>query len=196
MSTIGVAIPSIPPRADLLERALASVIAQTRQADHINITVDTDKQGATATRNRSWRALGPVDYIAFLDDDDEMLPDHLRRLMDVAQDTQADFVFSWFTVVGGSDPFPESFFTDAWDSETPRQTTITGLWRREALECIGGFATTADGRDELGNRIGEDYLAVLQLNSMGGKIVHLPERTWLWHHDTPGGNTSGLPTRW
>lgn len=192
MTTVGLAIPTIPPREELLERAKVSVRAQTRQFDKVSIVCDNAKQGAAVARNLAWKSLGTVDYVAFLDDDDELEPQHLEMLLDVATETDADLVFPWFTVVGGSDPFPMHFGKE-WDPAEPHQTTITVLWRREALEVVGGFeVVTFDAeRDEAGNRVGEDYRAVLDLNDMGGKIVHLPERTWLWHHDS--GNTSGLP---
>lgn len=192
---VGVAISSIPPRHELLARALRSVDAQTRRPDVLTVAVDYERAGAAVTRNRAWRALGDVDYVAFLDDDDEFGPDHLARLVEVAVAEDADLVYPWFTVSAGTDPFP-MHFGRAWDPDDPRQTTITCLWRREALEVIDGFpdARDADGVDEGGNRAGEDFLAVCTLNAAGGKIVHLAERTWIWHHDT--GNTSGLPDRW
>lgn len=190
--SVGVAIPTIPPRSALLGRALASVYAQTRTPRHLSVACDTHGDGAAATRNRAWRALD-TDWVAFLDDDDELYPQHLERLVATACDRDADFVYPWFEVVGGVDPFPQHF-GQPWNPAAPVQTTITGLWRRTALEAVGGFPEPADEVDPLGNRLGEDMLAVLALNRAGGRIVHLPERTWRWHHHAS--NTSGLPERW
>lgn len=185
-------IPAIPPRRELLARALASVATQTRPPDEISVVVDFDRAGAAETRNRAWRNT-TSEWLAFLDDDDELGPYHLWMLLRCAWQTDADFVYPWFTVAGGEDPFP-MHFAAPWDPEHPHQTTITGLWRREALEAIDGFPPPGDGLfDEFGNRIGEDYAAVLALNAKGGRIVHLPERTWTWHHHAS--NTSGRP-RW
>jgi hypothetical protein len=193
--TVGVAIPTIPPRKMLLGRALTSVLAQERPADHISIAVDAHREGAARTRNRAWRALD-TDYVGFLDDDDEFLPMHLGHLLQLALDTDADLVYPWFTTVpAGNDPFPETHFTEPWDPAEPRITTVCCLWKRSALEQVGGFATVGptgiDGRTQ---NICEEHLAVLKLNEQGGKIMHLVERTFLWHHhNLYGGTLSGLP---
>lgn len=201
MTTISVCIPSIPPRAALLASALNSVCVQSRPVDEICVVVDHQREGATSTRNRAWR-MSTSHWVAFLDDDDEFNVDHIERLLACALEHDADMVYSWFDVIGGVDPFPPTHFTEPWDPANPRQTTITCLWRRDALEKIGGFPEPpVNADDPEGNRIGEDYLAVLALNDAGGKIVHLAERTWRWRHHGLGragidGNTSGRGDRW
>lgn len=192
MTTIGAAIPSIPPRGSMLRRALGSCTRQHRMPDAISVVLDVNGQGAAATRNAAWQALR-TDYVAFLDDDDEWLPNHLDALLAVALETDADMVFPWFEIVGGSDPFPQHFGLP-WDPAVPRQTTITCLWKRSALEQIGGFPQPGEELDLDGHRVGEDFSAVLALNEAGGKIVHLPERSWIWHHHFL--NTSGRADRW
>ena len=182
VATVGVAIPSIPSRERMLARAVRSVIHQTRPCDELSIVLDEDGAGAASTRNRAWRQL-TTDYVAFLDDDDEFLPDHLEQLLASAELHGADMVYPWFEVVGGVDPYPHRF-GQPFDPDNPIQTTIVCLWRRTALETIGGFPTvgrTAD-KDALGHRKGEDLLAVEALIAAGGSIVHLPARTWRWHH--------------
>src|SRR5438105_753578 len=97
---ITVAIPSIPPRAAMLGRALASVLAQELPAEAVSIAVDTGRQGAAVTRDRALRAVR-TEWVAFLDDDDILLPEHLRVLMDGAAESGADYVYSYFTIVDG-----------------------------------------------------------------------------------------------
>jgi hypothetical protein len=199
VSVVGLAIPTIPPRHELLERALLSADAQTRPFDHLAVVSDVNHEGAAATRDRAWRMLlfYEVDWVAFMDDDDELCPDHLEKLLACAEREGADFVYPWFTVCGGTDPFPENFGRP-FDPTDPAQTTVTGLWRTSALEAVGGFSLGFDpgaaGLDSWGNRAGEEHEAVKRLVAAGGRVVHLPERTWLWHHDS--GNTSGRPDRW
>lgn len=191
---ITVAIPTIPPRTKLLRRAVGSVTRQTLPAAGISIAADLTGAGAGATRNRAWRG-ATTPWVAFLDDDDELLPHHLEALAAHQADTGADMVYSWFEIIGGSDPFPDGHFTDPWDPANPRQTTITFLVRRECLEALGGFFEVGEGAadDGLGNRAGEDYDLVLRLNDRY-RISHLAERTWRWHHHDS--NTSGLAERW
>lgn len=192
MTTVGVAIPSIPPRRDMLARALTSVMLQERVPDQLAVSLDFERRGAAVNRNRAWRMLN-TDYVAFLDDDDEFMPVHLKRCLEVAIGTDADMVYPWFHLPVGSDPF--AHFGLPWNPDDPVQTTIVCVWKRSALERIGGFPEEElDGVDGHGNRNGEDHQAVLRLSETGGKIVHIPERTWIWHWH--GANTSGLNTRW
>lgn len=190
MTTVSVVIPSIPPRARLLMRAVASVAAQTRMPDEIIVTVDHQGRGATWNRQHGLeQATG--DWVAFLDDDDEFLPNHIERLLATAEDTGADMVFPWFHCVGGYDPFPQHFGRE-WTRDDPHQTTITFLVRRQAALDCGGFVEADDQVDGDGHRMGEDFRFVCRLGEKH-RIVHLPERTWRWHHT--GLNTSGRPWR-
>lgn len=164
-----------------------------------NVHVDTERLGAAANRDL---AVGEADteWLAFLDDDDELLPQHLEHLLKCAKETDADLVFPWFTVVGGTDPFPQ-WEGLAWDNDAPRQVPITFLVKTAAYREAGGFSFEWDvsqgtdpGVDSDGNRAGEDYRFALRLVAAGKKIAHLNERTWRWYHNS--GNTMGLPSRW
>jgi hypothetical protein len=130
-----------------------------------------------------------TEWTAFLDDDDEFLPEHLNVLNNHVVNHEADMAYSWFsTVPNGRDPFPAWFADAPWDPEQPRHTTIVMLVRTRLAQSIG-FTSPVEG-DAFGN---EDWRFILELNARG-KIVHAPVRTWLWHHDS--GNTSGRPDRW
>lgn len=190
---ITVAIPSIPPRAHLLTRALRSVHAQTRAADAVSIAYDHHHEGAAITRQRALDAVA-TEWTAFLDDDDELLPQHLSRLEQFAAETGADYVFPWYTVVGGTDPMPQHFGKPYNSgSPEPRHTTIVHLVRTE-LARAAGFLRPSDGHGIDEYEPGEDYTYTLRCLAAGARIEHLPERTWLWHHDSA--NTSGRPDKW
>jgi hypothetical protein len=195
---VTVAIPSIPPRVPLLERAVLSVLRQSRPADGISIAVDHHKEGAGPTRQRALNGV-PTDWVAFLDDDDEFLPFHLQLLIQHQFETGADYVYSWFKVANGTsvqeeDPiFPPGHYLDPWDNASPRQTTITTLVRTELARSVG-FVPPPNGQTIDGQRYGEDWQFTLGCVAQGAKISHLVEKTWLWHHDS--GNTSGRPDRW
>jgi hypothetical protein len=182
-----VAIPHIPPRRDLLLRAISSVLDQTRPATAISVATDHGRHGAWATRQRALEQVR-TPLVAFLDDDDEFLADHLARLVAAIEDG-ADYAFSWFEVVGGRDPFPGWFFGAPWDPARPRHTTMTVACRTD-LACAVGFTPPVPG-EEFGN---EDWRFLQGCIAAGAKIVHVPARTWRWHHDS--GNTRGLPDRW
>jgi glycosyltransferase involved in cell wall biosynthesis len=190
---ITVVIPSIPPRARLLHRAIESVLTQKcKRAPQLAIAVDYEKKGAAHTRQRALDMV-QTPWVAFLDDDDQFMPDHLAKLMVHAQQTGADYAYSWFHVIGGLDPFPNTHYTLPWDNANPRQTTITTLVRTGLAKEVG-FLSPVPGEEVEGQTAGEDWNFTLGIMAAGGLISHLVERTWFWHHDSQ--NTSGLPSRW
>ena len=169
----------------MLERAAASVRAQTVPVHHI-LAEDIHHMGAAITRAHGLH-LVDTEWVAFLDSDDEMDPDHIEQLLACAADTGADYVYPWFRVVGGTDPFP-MFFGRPFDPTCPNSTTITILVRTELAKTVG-FT-----RDPATQASGEDFLFTKGCIAAGAKIVHLPRRSWTWWHHG-GGNTSGLPDR-
>lgn len=193
-SGITVAIPSIPPRAKMLTRALESVAAQRHPADAVSIAYDVDREGAARTRDRAVAAV-LTPWTAFLDDDDEFYSTHLQALRMHQETTGADLVYPWFNVIGGTDPFPH-WEGVPFEPDPLRQVPITYLIRTDLLREVGGFTGWHDDDtvDEWGNRAGEDYYLMGKLVAAGAKIVHLPQRTWIWHHDSH--NTSGRADRW
>jgi hypothetical protein len=200
---IGVIIPSIPTRKALLLRALTSVGRQTLQADGVSVAVDLDQQGAPLTRQRALEGLpSDVEWVAPLDDDDEFLAFHLAALHEHAVETGADYVYSWFELVGPGgmsygdhDPvFPATHFSNPFDPADPIETTVTILIRRELLHAVGYQALDRPEAYAAGASTGEDRNLTLRCIDAGAKISHLVRRTWRWHHH--GRNTSGRPDRW
>lgn len=192
MLDVTVVIPTIYSRSAMLEQAVQSVLEQELQAADVIIEHDIHRQGPAVVRNRALARV-QTPWLAWLDDDDLLMPQHLRVLADVALSADADLVWPWFTVSGGGDPFPMHFGRQ-WDPEHPHQFPITYLVRTELVRRVGGFETVPDGPAHAdGNRAGEDWRLQLAMSAAGGRFVHLPERTWIWRHH--GGNTSGLPER-
>lgn len=191
--TITVLIPHIPTRKLELIRAMRSVVSQSLYPDAIIIQPDNERFGAAENRSRGLYSVD-TKWVAFLDDDDEFLPHHLEALLKHALENDADFVYSWFVVLGGTDPFPKHHFTDAFDPDNPIQTTITTLVRSDYAKQVGFYEPIDDKVDALGNRHGEDYEFLLNMMRVGAKVSHLVDRTWIWHHHL--NNTSGKPDRW
>lgn len=190
-SDITVVISAIPERADLLARAVASVASQTLPPAFIIVSIDANGDGAAITRTRGLEQV-TTKWVAFLDDDDEFMPEHLAKLRECADQNDADFVFPWFVVKGGTDPFPLNEARD-WDITDPHQTTVTVLVRTEAALKVGGFIW--EGMDDTP---GEEFEFAVRLGKAGYKIVKLHERTWYWYHWAHRGraaNTMGRPSR-
>ncbi|WP_405815588.1 glycosyltransferase [Streptomyces sp. NBC_01390] len=96
---VSVVIPTHPPRASKLRRALASVCAQTVQPIAVVVENDVDRTGSAATRNRGLAHV-TTEWVAFLDSDDQLLPHHLERLTMEALKTGADVVYPLPRVIG------------------------------------------------------------------------------------------------
>lgn len=192
-SGITVVIPTIPGREQMLRRALASVEAQHLQPDAVVVEPDRTREGAAVTRQRGLEQV-KTPWVAFLDDDDEFMPGHLLSLRAAAYWDGADFVFSWYEVVGGTDPRPGEFGL-LWDHDNPRQTTVTTLVRADLAKGVGGFVDEYDTDLTSPDRHygGEDWRLTSRVNAVGAQILHLPVKTWRWHHHAS--NTSGLPRR-
>lgn len=181
------------------------------------VVVDEEHDGAARTRQRGLAQV-QTEWVAFLDDDDEMLPDHLVTLYRAAvagvptDDPNvmryADFVWSRFRIMypDGSTLAGPAFLGEKafsqWNDDDPCQTTITTLVRTELAQAAGGFAQFNDDGSEVdGHRRGEDHDFTLRCRKAGAVMLHVPEVTWVWHHwglGAPGtpGNTSGMPDRW
>jgi glycosyltransferase involved in cell wall biosynthesis len=188
----------------MFNRAMDSVRAQILLPDAVCVAIDVEGQGAAPTRTRALN-MARTDWVAFLDSDDVWLPKHLYWLINHAQETGADFVYSWFKVLqqfpDGStnvlevDPiFPPGHYLKPWDPENPIETTVTTLVRTELAQAVG-FKALDRGHDA---NSGEDFNFREGIEAAGGKVSHLVRKSWLWcHHTLPGstvqGNTSGLP---
>lgn len=194
MHAVTVVTPTIPIREVMLKRAVASVDAQ--QGTHrteLVVEYDHEHTGAAATRQRGLEKV-TTEWVAFLDDDDEFKPGHLEALLYAADAHQADYVYSWYEIVGGRDPMPQ-FFGLPWDNSQPHQTTITTLVRTELAQQVGFQHAPMEDPNGGGITVGgEDYRFTLGCLEAGAVIYHLPVRTWKWYHH--GKNTSGLPSRW
>lgn len=190
--TVTAVIPTIPPRMKTsLPKALQSVITQTHPVAGISIAVDTERRGAWHTRGRAL-AGAKSEWVAFLDDDDHWYPQHLERLLWQAEQTGADYVFSWYDLGvncagrdGGYDPL--GHFGKDFDPANPHHTTMNVMVRTELAQAVG-FTAPEDGA-LVGD---EDWRFILGCVEVGAKIVHLPERTWSYNCY---GNTAGLPNR-
>lgn len=192
MSDITVVIPTHPARVanGMTKRAVGSVLGQSRPAAAIIVEQDLLGAGAAPTRNSGLQKV-TTEWVAFLDSDDQLKKDHLQVLFDGAQASGADYVYSWYDPIGfGRDPLPH--FGKVFDPENPTQTTVTTLVRTDLAQEVG-FRHVPPGKLINGERYGEDFQFTVEVIAKGGKIVHVPRRTWLWN--CHGLNTSGLPDR-
>jgi glycosyltransferase involved in cell wall biosynthesis len=211
VTDVTVCVPTIPARAKLLRRAVESIGRQTYAcAGHVALDVDGD--GAAATRNRAWRDAEPTEWVAFLDDDDVLRPQHVELCLRRARDVDADVVYPWFNIYDAQDrdvthmdplsvPVGGQYVTPygvAFNDELRRELLtrnnfipVTVLVRRSLLEDVGGFPLP--NTDEWPEDCCEDWGLWRRLLEVGARFEHLPRRTWVWYWH--GANTSGKSWR-
>lgn len=214
---ITVCIATIPPRAKLLRRALASVAEQTLQPAAIIVEYDHEHTGAAATKNRA-AAKATTPWIAFLDDDDQFLPHHLETLYwshgaSWLRAVAPDWHTRWAPDVVYSIPDvpqsptrrdPNGRYGVPFDADELRRRSYiqtTSLIRREVFEQAGGFQLPDRTMPDGSPCLYDDWGLWLAMLNLGARFLHVPQVTFVWNHWGRGekgrpGNTSGDPTRW
>jgi glycosyltransferase involved in cell wall biosynthesis len=187
---VTVVIPSIPPRREMLQRALNSVLAQTCPPRAISVMLDHNGDGACATRNAGLATV-QTEWVAFLDDDDEFLPNHIGALLATAHETGAALVFPRWEGIN------RQMFRAFWRpfDEPMRDTLlrtqnfipVTVLARVDALRAVGGFEPPP-GHDPA-TPVCEDWGCWIKLLNAGYTFAHHPQATWRWNGHP--GHTAG-----
>jgi glycosyltransferase involved in cell wall biosynthesis len=196
LDRVTVVIPHIPVRTFELGRAVASVTAQTLQPENVVIAFDKRHDGSAITRNRALYHISTT-WVAFLDDDDEFLPNHLETLVRYAQREGATVVYTGCRVVderNNAIPLREEWgrFGQTFDPDLLRQRSyipVTSLVHANmAKQALFGPPRHALDSDY------DDWGFYLRLLEIGARFLHVPEVTWIWHHGQY--NTSGRGDRW
>lgn len=206
--TVAVVIPTIPGREAMLERALASVRAQRRRPDQVVVERDSLRTGADQARNRALERV-ETDVVAWLDDDDELKPNHIMACMRVMEQSRErpDLVYPTPVVRGGADPTAVSVggvwrlpwgvrFGPEQEAHLRRLGSfipMTHVVRTDLVRTIGGFLpgreVTTEGAGRRYRGEDEDYL--VRLLDAGATFEHLDARTWYWN--VHRAHTAGKP---
>lgn len=191
----------------MLEEALWSVKQQTRAPDTVIVEIDSQRSGAAATRNRILEQCD-TDLIAWLDDDDLIMGNHVERLAKVFEASPGfDLVYPIPRIVGAPDPTATSvngqwvlpwkvpFGPEQRDHLIQRGSFIpmTHMTRVSKLREVGGFPQP--GTEEWPRPDTEDWGMLIRLLNAGAVFYHLPVVTWIWNTDPGRGATGGQPNR-
>lgn len=135
---ITVITPSLIDRAEKLAECRQSVLAQTYPVyDHLVMT-DKDLKGPAWTRNQL-ALMVETEWIAFLDDDDLLLPNHFE-LHKEYQHT-ADVIFSWGEAIhpdGGRSLF-DSHYNEESILSGHNTIPVTATVRTSKFREVNGF---------------------------------------------------------
>lgn len=202
---VTVVIPTIPDRRTYLRRARKSIDAQIEPPAAVLVEVDENGEGAASTRNRALEQVETT-WVAFLDDDDEFMPNHLQVCLDAVEKSGADLVYPYPLFIGSRDtlavlyegilcypygvPFGEE--QERYLREVGGFIPVTHLCRTELAKKVGGFPEPGEFVVPEGNVSGdcEDYGFLIRLLDAGAKFHHVPEITW--KYNIHGNNTGGV----
>lgn len=211
--TTTIIIPTIPGRGELRTRALRSAMFQTEWVARVQedipqwwVQYDEQREGAAKTRNRAIERT-EAHWLAFLDDDDLLSPEHLEVCLDAAEKTGADLVYPYPDFGDHRDPLatlhngrivkpfgvPFGPEQEWWLRNMGNFIPVTHLVRRELVQQVGGFPEQGGFQVAAGNNSGdcEDFGLLLRLLDAGAKFHHVPQVTWVYRqHDS---NTGGRP---
>jgi hypothetical protein len=142
--------------------------------------VDIDGVGPATIRNRLVEA-ATTEWVAFVDDDDRIYPNHLSTLLDNSADQ--DVVYTFCDVEGRSwEPNHDCHMEVL---EAANTIPVTALVRRSAFLEVGGFP--------LGVR-DEDWGLWLAMKHAGARFRCVHETTWLYRfHQVGRGNRTWWP---
>jgi glycosyltransferase involved in cell wall biosynthesis len=185
---ITVVIPTPPSREQQLGRAIASVAAQLLQPVETLVEPDWDREGPAIVRNRALAKV-TTEWVAFLDDDDELYPNHLLALARFARLTPVDVVYPYFDCDGEDVIRMFGVPFDPLLLERANFIPVTALARTAKVREAGGFQLHLDGNGDPC----EDWGLWLAMHKNGAKFAHLPARTWRWHNNE---GTRGHADRW
>ena len=169
---ISVITASLPTRGAMLAECVASVGAQTlRPAEHL-IGVDHARLGPANVRSRLLDA-ATGDWIAVVDDDDLLYPEHLATL--AAASEGMDVIYS-YCEVEGRDWSPNRGF----DPDVLRYSNyipITTLIRGDLARLLNGWRSDAVNG-------WEDWDFWLRAMDAGARFTCVPRVTWRYRfHD-------------
>jgi hypothetical protein len=174
MPDLTIAIPCSPKHTQIVERAVASCVAQTAKVLY-GVWPDKDGKGAGWARNRLLDKV-TTPFIAFLDADDTIEPDFAARMLAAAYENSAKYVYcGWYADEMGANGQPQAFSPpercycfDTGCLVHPVTAVIPTNWAR----AIGGFDENLPGM--------EDTEFFLRLTAAGHCGYRLDEPLFHW----------------
>ena len=199
--SISVVIPVYRPDLGLLERCVASVVEQdsdlwqlclcddgsgdsevrayldslTAADPRIAVAVRSENGGIAAATN-SAAALATGDFLAFLDQDDELERGILTDVgLTLGEDPHVDVLYTDQDKLEPDGTRSEPFFKADWSPDQLLSHMYVGhllVVRRSLFEAVGGFRSEFDGS--------QDYDLALRATELAGKVAHVPVIGYHW----------------
>jgi GT2 family glycosyltransferase len=146
-----------------------------RHDPRIKVVYRMQNGNISATTN-SALALAQGEFVALLDQDDELAEQALFRMaQSIVTDPNVDMLYSDEDKLEMDGRHVEPFFKPIWSPEYflgCMYTCHLGVYRTEMVRALGGFRSEFDSA--------QDYDLVLRLWAQGARIRHVPEVLYHW----------------
>lgn len=158
------------------EEHVAPILKEYAAKDPRIRVVFRNANGNIAAASNSALELARGDYIALLDQDDELAEHALFRMAKtVVADRSLDFIYSDEDKLNTDGKHVEAFFKPDWSPEyflTCMYTCHLGVYRTSLVRKIGGFRSEFD--------TAQDYDMVLRLVAHTQRIAHVADVLYHW----------------
>lgn len=171
ISKVAVITPTVPSRSALLYECKDAVKAQTWAGSILHaISEDCSGVGAATMRNNIVRGVdSSYKWLAFVDDDDIIMPEHIATLIENSDG--ADIVYSDCLEKGFTKTWCTREFNYA-EVQSANYIPVTVLMRRSMFDKVGGFQTKPYP--------GEDQHLWLRAALAGARFRYVPQTTWTY----------------
>ena len=210
---ISIIVPVFNPSLLYLEKCIASVFAQTYQHWELCLVDDcstqpgvreylesiatrdprvrlflSEENGHIAQASNHGLQIASGEFVAFLDQDDELAPHALYAVMNLLQKNPAtDIIYSNEDKITVHDRRFDPTFKPEWSREYALSFMYVGhhlVYRKSLVDFLGGFRTGYDGA--------QDYDLLLRATEHTDSVKHIPEILYHWrsHAGSVAGNKS------
>lgn len=166
--------------------------------DKISITFNKENKGISSASNKAIE-LSTGEYIALLDNDDELREDALYEMACAINHHDPDVLYSDEAKVDRNGNKKLPFFKPDWSPDLLKTQMYIGhllVFKKQLYNMVGGFNTIYDGS--------QDYELMLRFSEYTSKIHHIPEVLYFWREiesstsvnpdSKPASQLSGLET--
>jgi GT2 family glycosyltransferase len=170
------------------ERTGIDFIKQVSSRDNrIKLYCREENGGISAASNDSLK-FATGDYVALMDQDDEITPDALFWVVEALQnDPKIDFIYSDECKIDTNEDvkYSEFFFKPDWSPEMMINFMYTGhlsVYKKNLVDEIGGFRSEFD--------FAQDYDLALRVSEKATRIHHIERVLYFWRK-LPGSGSIG-----
>ena len=186
-----VVVDDNPPDSPAREE-LGALLETYKDDPRVRAVINAENMGGSEARNEGVKA-AKGEYLAFLDDDDEFLPNKIEAQLKLMLENDLEMTFSDYMLVDDSGrvmdyrDFPD---IPGFDRESlfkyhmlrHMTATTTFMYRAEALKRIGGFQRAATG---------QEFYLMMRTIEQGLRIGYLPGQYSTAHYHDQGRISSG-----